>query len=206
MRNDKSAIHTEPLVCTTCKKPFRPATKEPYCKINGGQKLFVCDSCVDNWRKHWTSATIEIMPVDKFTGDKLAMVNFTDGSKQIIHYGSIGGEYDSVTLDAPIEFFDNLGKLDKAYYSEVNKGIVADATFEESFEENLCTVIFKDGHNLRLHYKYGRGGCLLLDPVETTGAKVTEEQLRVINGLFQQNNNKESEVVNYGFNPYQIGM
>ena len=187
MRNDKSAIHKEPMVCNTCKKPFRPATTEPYCKINGNQKLFVCDSCVEKWRKRWTSASVEIMPADKFTGDKLAMVNFTDGSKTLIHYGSICGQYDSVGVDAPVEFFDNLGKLDKTYYAQVNKGVVSSCEFTEGYEENICTVMFADGHTLKLHYKYGKGGgLLLLDPVEMTGAKVTEVQQREINRLFQE--------------------
>ena len=186
MRNTTSAIHKENLVCTTCNKPFRPETKEIYCKIHDGHRQFICEPCVNTWRKRWTTATIEVQPIDKLMGDKIAMVTFADGTKNLVHYGNAGGVCDSTTLDATDEFFDRLGKADVAYYAEINNKTVVSCEFTEGYEENICTVMFADGHSINLHYKYGRGGCLLLDPVEMTGAKVTEEQQREINRLFSE--------------------
>ena len=185
MRNNSNAIHKEPLVCTTCGKPFRPLTNEVYCKTKDGHRQFICEPCVDKWKKRWTTANIEIQPMDERTEKKLALVKFADGQTMLLPYGSICGVYDA-ELDAPNEFFDNLGKLDKAYYAEVNKKVVASCEFTEGYEENICVVTFADGHTLKLHYKYGRGGCLLLDPVEMTAAKVSEVQQREINRIFSE--------------------
>lgn len=185
MRNNKAAYHKEQLTCSVCNKPFRPETKEVWCKINGGHRQFVCEPCVDKWKKRWTSASITIQPID-WTGRKMAMVKFADGQEMLMPYSIVLGVYDSETTDAPEEFFDTLGKLDKAYYAEVNKKTVASCEFTEGYEENICVVTFADGHTLKLHYKYGRNGCLLLDPVEMTAAKVSEVQQREINRIFSE--------------------